>query len=142
VPSSRVTSASAKNEKCRLAVPTLTFGVLYCFFVIGHERRKILHFHDLTGGTITNSGLVPSNFQIYYAGNGNIVLTGGSASSAVVYAPNSSLKFSGGGDWFGAVICSQLTDTGGAAIHYDRQLDKWSSFVTNWMLDSFTWKKN
>ena len=26
-------------------VPTLTFGVLYCFFVIGHDRRKILHFH-------------------------------------------------------------------------------------------------
>ena len=26
-------------------VPTLTFGFLYCFFVIGHERRKILHFH-------------------------------------------------------------------------------------------------
>jgi putative transposase len=24
-------------------VPTLTFGVLYCFFVIGHNRRKILH---------------------------------------------------------------------------------------------------
>ena len=24
-------------------VPTLTFGVLYCFFVIGHDRRKILH---------------------------------------------------------------------------------------------------
>ena len=23
-------------------VPTLTFGVLYCFFIIGHERRKIL----------------------------------------------------------------------------------------------------
>jgi transposase InsO family protein len=26
-------------------VPTLTFGVLYCFFVISHERRKILHFN-------------------------------------------------------------------------------------------------
>jgi transposase InsO family protein len=24
-------------------VPTLAFGVLYCFFVIGHDRRKILH---------------------------------------------------------------------------------------------------
>ena len=24
-------------------VPTITFGVLYCFFVISHERRKILH---------------------------------------------------------------------------------------------------
>jgi len=29
-------------------VPTLTFGVLYCFFVIGHDRRKILHF-NVTG---------------------------------------------------------------------------------------------
>jgi putative transposase len=26
-------------------VPTLTFGILYCFFVIGHGRRKILHFN-------------------------------------------------------------------------------------------------
>jgi hypothetical protein len=29
-------------------VPTLTFGVLYCFFVIGHDRRRILH-HNVTG---------------------------------------------------------------------------------------------
>jgi len=26
-------------------IPTLTFGVLYCFFIIGHDRRKILHFN-------------------------------------------------------------------------------------------------
>jgi len=25
------------------AVPTLTFGVLYCFFVVAHDRRRILH---------------------------------------------------------------------------------------------------
>jgi len=25
-------------------VPTLTFGILYCFFIIGHDRRKILRF--------------------------------------------------------------------------------------------------
>ena len=25
-------------------VPTLTFGVLYCWFVIGHGRRRVLHF--------------------------------------------------------------------------------------------------
>ena len=24
-------------------MPTLTFGVLYCFFVIAHDRRRILH---------------------------------------------------------------------------------------------------
>jgi putative transposase len=26
-------------------VPTLAFGVLYCFFIIGHDRRRILHFN-------------------------------------------------------------------------------------------------
>ena len=24
-------------------VPTIAFGVLYCFFVISHDRRRILH---------------------------------------------------------------------------------------------------
>src|ERR1700758_4638537 len=26
-------------------VPTITFGVLYCFFVIRHDRQRILHFN-------------------------------------------------------------------------------------------------
>src|SRR5258705_4011354 len=26
-------------------VPTINFGVLYCFFVISHGRRRILHFN-------------------------------------------------------------------------------------------------
>jgi putative transposase len=26
-------------------VPTITFSVLYCFFVINHDRRRILHFN-------------------------------------------------------------------------------------------------
>src|SRR6202790_832898 len=26
-------------------VPTITFGMLYCFFIIGHDRRRILYFH-------------------------------------------------------------------------------------------------
>jgi len=26
-------------------VPTITFGVLYCFFVVGHDRRKLLGFN-------------------------------------------------------------------------------------------------
>jgi putative transposase len=26
------------------ALPTLAFGVLYCFFVISHDRRRILHW--------------------------------------------------------------------------------------------------
>src|SRR5271169_4127014 len=26
-------------------VPTLTFGALYCFFIISHDRRRIVHFN-------------------------------------------------------------------------------------------------
>jgi transposase InsO family protein len=26
-------------------VPTITFGVLYCFFIISHDRRRILHLN-------------------------------------------------------------------------------------------------
>jgi putative transposase len=26
------------------AVPSVTFGLLYCFFIIGHNRRRIQHF--------------------------------------------------------------------------------------------------
>lgn len=32
-------------------VPTITFGVLYCFFVIRHDRRRILHFNVTTHPT-------------------------------------------------------------------------------------------
>jgi len=44
-------SAFLSNHREALAamdfftVPTLTFGVLYCFFVIAHDRRRILHFN-------------------------------------------------------------------------------------------------
>jgi hypothetical protein len=26
-------------------VPTVTFNLLYCFFIISHDRRRILHFN-------------------------------------------------------------------------------------------------
>jgi hypothetical protein len=32
-------------------VPTINFGVLYCFFVISHGRRRILHFHVTKHGS-------------------------------------------------------------------------------------------
>ena len=32
-------------------VPTITFGVVYCFFVIAHDRRRILHLNTTTHPT-------------------------------------------------------------------------------------------
>ena len=38
-------------------VPTITFGVLYCFFVISHDRRRILDINVTKHPTI---GLAPT----------------------------------------------------------------------------------
>ena len=96
---------------------------------------------DLTGGGVTNASLVPTNFQILYAGTGTMKLKGGAQASGLLYAPNASFSFGGGGGWYGAVIGQNLTDMGGAAIHYDRRLKNTAFTVGNYMLHSFTWKK-
>jgi hypothetical protein len=97
---------------------------------------------DFSGGSITNASLNPSNFQVQYAGTGTLKLTGGSQTSGIVYAPNAGLKFTGGTDWYGAVIGGTLDDSGGTAIHYDRNLQRAALFTLgNYLLNSFTWKK-
>jgi Tfp pilus assembly protein PilX len=96
---------------------------------------------DLTGGGVSNPTLVPTNLQFLYAGSNNIKLKGGATASALLYAPNASYSFGGGGDWYGAVIGQTLTDMGGAAIHYDRRLQNSSFILGNYFLSSFTWKK-
>ncbi len=96
---------------------------------------------DFTGGTLTNASLNPANLQIEYAGTGNIYLSGGAAASGLVYAPNATISFTGGADWYGAVIGQFVKDAGGTAVHYDRQLQNEFFTIGNWMLDSFTWNK-
>jgi Tfp pilus assembly protein PilX len=98
---------------------------------------------DFTGGGVTNTtgNFDPSTFQILYAGSGTVSLKGGAASVGLLYAPNATFSFAGGGDWYGAVIGKDMTDMGGAAVHYDRTLQNKSFTIGPWMLDSFTWKK-
>jgi hypothetical protein len=68
---------------------------------------------------------------------------GGANTVGLLHAPNSTLSFnSAGGNWYGAVITGSMSDMGGAAIKYDVNLQKSATTVSNWMLDSFTWKKN
>ena len=96
---------------------------------------------DLTGSSIVNNSFDPSTFKILYPGTGNVVLNGGNQTTALLYAPNATAKFSGGGVWNGAVIVSKLTDLGGAVINYDRHLQVEIYQAGNYMLSSFTWKK-
>ena len=96
---------------------------------------------DFSGGTVTNGGLNPAMFQVQYAGTGTIKLTGNSGTSGAVYAPNAAVQFAGGSDWYGAVVANTVNDTGGTAIHNDRQLSNNLFTVGNYMLSSFSWKK-
>jgi len=96
---------------------------------------------DLTGSTLTNPSLNPADFQLLYAGTGQVTLNGGSAAAGLLYAPNASFKLNGGGNWYGAVIAGLITDLGGGAIHYDRELQKEFYSVGPYMLSTFNWQK-
>jgi Tfp pilus assembly protein PilX len=96
---------------------------------------------DLSGGSVVNGGGVLANFQIVYNGTGSINLSGGANSAAVVYAPNSPVSLTGGSPWFGAIVGNTFTDTGGAAVHFDRALLKNVQTVGPFVPVSFNWMK-
>jgi hypothetical protein len=76
---------------------------------------------------------------MFYAGTDNVKLTGGASSAALIYAPNASTSFSGGGQFYGAVVAGKVTDMGGAQINYDRNLETDTLTSGNWTMSSFTW---
>jgi hypothetical protein len=95
---------------------------------------------DLTGGTISNSTYQPQALQFLYGGTGNVKLSGGTASSALVYAPNASVSFTGGADFYGAVVAGKITDMGGASIHYDQNLNNSATTAGNPVMEAFNWQ--
>ena len=97
---------------------------------------------DLTGNSVQNPTLIPTLFQMMYAGTGTVSLKGGTGASGLMYAPKASYSFnSAGGNWYGAVVGQTMTDMGGATINYDRNLQNQYFIIGNYMLSSFTWKK-
>src|SRR5437868_6447071 len=96
---------------------------------------------DLTGSTLSNPSLVPADFQILYGGTNQVTLNEGSASAELLYAPNAPFKLNGVGNLFGSVVARQVTDLGGGAIHYDRQLQTQFFTPGNYMLSAFNWQK-
>lgn len=100
------------------------------------------------GGGISNPSLDPMKFQIRYAGQippdpsaTDVKLAGTGTPSAVLYAPNANCSFTGGGNFYGSAICATVKNTGGTAIHYDRNLQNTAFTIGNFMLSSFTWKR-
>lgn len=77
---------------------------------------------DLSGGSIVNPSGKPSNLEFFYGGSHAMNLSGGSQAYATVYAPNAPVNMSGGTDFFGAIIGSTVTNSGGTAVHFDTNL--------------------
>jgi hypothetical protein len=108
--------------------------------VVGNGQATPL---DIGGNGIANPTFNSTLLQIQYNGTGGINLHGNGSSSAVLYAPNAPLTFSGNAQWYGSVIGSTIQSNGGASvsIHYDRALQANLASVGNWTLDTFTWSK-
>jgi len=96
---------------------------------------------DFTGGTFSNTTFDPSKFQILYAGDATIKMTGGAAAAGTIYAPNSYTEMHGTADFYGSVLTSKYNDTGGATVHYDSSLSTKFKILGNKLMTSFSWKK-
>jgi hypothetical protein len=94
---------------------------------------------DLSGGAVTNSSYNSADMQIQYGGSGTIKLTGNSATSALVLAPNATAELKGTGDFYGALIAGKVSGGGSGKIHYDRALMNLAKTQGNPILHQFTW---
>jgi hypothetical protein len=108
--------------------------------VVGNGQSTPL---NIGGNGISNNTFNSTLLQIQYAGTGAINLHGNGNSTAVLYAPNAGITFSGNANWYGSVIGNTIQSNGNAqvSIHYDRALQNNLMTVGNWTLDSFTWSK-
>ncbi|HEY6360317.1 MAG TPA: pilus assembly PilX N-terminal domain-containing protein [Vicinamibacterales bacterium] len=94
----------------------------------------------ITGNGISNPTYKPSDLQFLYGGVGDVDLAGGTETSALVYGPKATGKFTGGSDFYGAVVLAKLTAAGGGKIHYDRNLANRKDIPGNFTMNHFTWK--
>ncbi|MBP6507308.1 MAG: hypothetical protein KA257_07060 [Opitutaceae bacterium] len=86
---------------------------------------KIAGSGVMNGGTTALTANQASSLQIWgtkTSGTQDIQIAGNGALSAVVYAPQGSVKINGNGDVVGSVVANDITVVGNAAFHYDEAL--------------------
>ncbi|MBI4624289.1 MAG: hypothetical protein HY736_13875 [Verrucomicrobia bacterium] len=93
--------------------------------VYGAGDIKIAGQGLLNGGTTAATANQPAKCQFYgtkTSGTQDIQIAGNGVLSALVYAPQGSVKINGNGDVCGSVVANSITCTGNAAFHYDESL--------------------
>jgi hypothetical protein len=96
---------------------------------------------DFSGGSVSNSTFIPSNFQIIYAGTNGVQISGGASTSLMAFAPNAAMSLTGGSGIYGALIAATISDQGGTKVHYDRHSPHYFGVLSNSMLSAFSWTK-
>ncbi|MBL9189741.1 MAG: hypothetical protein JNK23_19830 [Opitutaceae bacterium] len=79
----------------------------------------------MNGGTTAGTSNQPINLQIWgtkTSGVQDVQIAGNGVLSAVVYAPQASLKINGNGDVMGSFVANDIRVVGNAAFHYDESL--------------------
>ena len=76
---------------------------------------------DLSGNVFT-SGNKPANLKIVVIGSGEVKLTGNADLYADIYAPQSTVKLAGNGQFFGRAIGKTLDVSGNGKLHFDETL--------------------
>jgi hypothetical protein len=113
---------------------TLANGT-YCFSSIsltgggivkidGPVKVYLTEASDLSGGVILNTTSLAANFFLYSSctDNNGLKLSGGSGTYMAIYAPDTDVVFTGGSDFYGAVVGGSIKNSGGTNIHYDEAL--------------------
>jgi hypothetical protein len=78
--------------------------------------------------------------QFVYGGTASIVMTGNSAASATIYAPNAPATLKGTADLYGAIVAQTINVAGDMNIHYDQQLQALAWTHGSPMQTAFSWK--
>ena len=96
---------------------------------------------DLSGGGVSNPSFDPTLLQFIYAATGNIKITGGTETAALVYAPRASAALSGSSTHFyGSLVTNVVTSTGGFNLYYDRRLKNTAMTAGNPTMTTFSWR--
>ena len=103
---------------------TLSGGSTLTFSGSGRVELYIAGEAHFSDGSLVNTSAIPSNLLIMGCGTDtrDWTLSGGSGAYFAMYTPNHKVTISGGSGLYGALVASQIDNSGGSMMHYDEAL--------------------
>ena len=105
----------------------------------GNDMQRPL---DLMGAAaVETDSFDASMLRFVYAGTSNVRLQGSAQGAMVLYAPNAAVELAGDFDFYGGMIGRTVNVSGGAEIHYDRNLLRRPDRIpAEFTMSAFIWR--